>query len=164
MSDRPSDDTSSNAVYKPLDWNADVYTDRAGTKHFIDKGALAISKCEKNNALSSFPKADELLAYSSCVQDQRAKFEKQMNEFEAQLIEDRLPNKMLEAAKKGEKQVTIANFERPQIPEHFNPMLQRLRDNGYKTALVHSFTNEEVQQNKPIPGLQSYRLIAKFEK
>lgn len=164
MTDRPSDDTSSNASYKPLDWNADVYTDRAGTKHFINKGELAINECGKNNALSNFPKADELLAFSSCVQDQRAKFEKQMNEFEAQSIESRLPNRMLEAGQKGEKQVTIVNLDSPQIPDHLNPMLKKLQDNGYKTALVHSLSGEEVQQNKPIPGLQSYRLIAKFEK
>ena len=163
VKDNKENKDASNKLWHPeIDWSKESYVDRVGTMHMLN-GKGYVSDC-LDKASSGFPRADEVLALSTCVNDKKALAEEYIGQHEALNVLRSLPAKLKEAALNNEKHVVVTTLSSPKVPDNYLGLVNTLREKGYKTGVVHGPSGQEVQEGRPIAGLQVYQLIAKFDK
>lgn len=155
-----------------INWDKADFTDRLGRSHNLnDMTEKILQECsnplrnsDKKDNKQALPLALDMGNLSDCISNSRAAAKEKIERDEANTVLERLPNDLIKAAKEGKQSVSVAVFDKPEIPAAYSKIVDHLKQNGYKTELLNGVTQEPVKIGQKYPGpIQIYVLEAKFK-
>lgn len=155
-----------------INWEKADFTDRLGRSHDLnDISEKILSECsnparnsDKQDSKQALPLALDMGNLSNCISSSRAAAQDKIEQDEAKSVLERLPHDLVKAAKEGKPSITVATFDKPEIPAAYSKIVDQLNKNGYKTELLNGQTREPVKIGQRSPGpVQVYVLEAKFK-